>query len=104
MTNPPRDFDDAQVLFKAALSDAYKLLSSSGDPLWLEADTATRKHLARMVAENKMIALGYVPSSWTHTGTCRKCGTVPLEEPTQGELVGCPWCAAGSAPHVYTFV
>jgi hypothetical protein len=103
MTNP-RDFDDAQVLFKAALVDAYQLLSESDDPLWQEATPATRKHLARMVAENKMVALGYVPSSWTYRGTCRKCGTVPLEEATDGELVGCPWCAAGSVPHVYTFV
>lgn len=103
MTNP-RDFDDAQVLFKAALADAFTALTASNDPLWLEADATTRKHLARMVAENRMVALGYVPSSWKFTGTCRKCGTVPLEEPVEQDLVGCPWCASGSKPNVFCFV
>jgi hypothetical protein len=100
----PRDFDDAQVLFKAALTDSFNMLTASKDPLWLEADAKTRKHLARMVAENRMVALGYVPSSWKYTGTCQKCGPVPLEEPTDQELVGCPWCASGSKPSVYCFV
>lgn len=98
------EFEDAQVIFKTALREAYDTLSHSGDPLWLEADAGTRKQLVRMVAENKMIAAGYVPSSWVYTGKCRQCGDVPLDAPVEQELVGCPWCAVGSVPHIFTFV
>lgn len=103
MTNP-HDFDDTQALFKAALADAFSSLSASNDPLWVEADQQTRRHLARMVAENRMVSLGYVPSSWRHRGLCRRCGPVPLEEPCEQELVACPWCVVGATPSVFSFV
>lgn len=95
---------DSQVLFKAAMRDAYTELTKSKDPLWIEADEPTKKHLVRMVAENKMVALGYVPSSWRFIGNCRRCGEVPLETKTEVELVACPWCAVGAKPSVYSYV
>ena len=95
---------DAQVLFKAAMRDSVTELTRSKDALFLEADEATKKHLIRMVAENKMVAMGYVPTSWRFIGRCKRCGDVPLETHTIGELVACPWCAVGSKPSVYCFV
>ena len=57
------EWEDAQTLFKAALKDAYTELTKSKDPLWVKADEPTKRQLTRMVAENKLVELGYVPSS-----------------------------------------
>jgi hypothetical protein len=98
------EFDDVGAKWKESLREAHTLLTESKEPEWTEGDAETRKQLVRLVAENRMVALGYVPSSWTYRGTCQKCGVVPLDAPVKETLVGCPWCASKSKPRVYCFV
>lgn len=97
------EFDDPRELFKLAMREAYTSLSALRDPLWVEADKETRLKYVKLFAENKMVSLGYVPSTWTYKGICKRCGEVPLDGEVDSELIGCPWCAMGAAPKVYTF-
>lgn len=96
--------EDVQGMFKQALRDAFTYLTRSREREWLESDAEGRNRLVRLFAENDMVSKGYVPSSWRYRATCRSCGNVPVEEPVGEELVGCPWCASGSKPEVYTFL
>ena len=98
------DFEDVKQAWIVAQREAYTTLCRSGDPLWAAADDGTRKQLVRLIAENSMVAAGYVPRTWKHRGQCKNCGEVPLEGPVDRELVGCPWCASHSKPTVYTFI
>lgn len=98
-------FDPTELATKwqESLREAHTYLTESKDPLWTEGDSATRSALVRLVAENRMVAHGFVPSSWTFRGVCRTCGPVPLDHEVGEELVGCPWCAVGSKPRVFAF-
>jgi len=98
------EWDEIQSIYKAALRDAYNVLATSRDPLWLAADAPIRKELVIAVAENTMVRDGYVPSSWRYLADCQNCGEVPVAAPHSGTLVGCPWCANGGKPSVYCFV
>lgn len=98
------DIEDVSLVWKQALRDAHTILTECKEPEWVEGTAETRKHLVRLFAENQMVAQGYVPSSWRHSGNCEKCGVVPLDTPADGVLVGCPWCASKSKPKVFTFL
>lgn len=96
--------EDVRARWKEALREAHTVLAESREPEWVDGDPETRQHLVRLVAENRMVAQGYVPSSWRYSGQCRRCGIVPLEEPVSEPLVGCPWCAVGAKPRVFTYL
>lgn len=47
-----------------------------------------------------LIAEGIVPRHYTNTTVCRKCGPVPIFEGCPPDILGCPWCWAGSSPQI----
>ncbi len=70
------------------------VITYSEDPLFISAinEPEMLSRTLEMIASNRMIAAGIVPSSFTETGACVKCGVVLLETKAEGLLYGCPWC------------
>ena len=67
---------------------------------WIEhfdfhADDITpeeRPVVMAMVEITRMRLLGEVPSHYTSTTTCRRCGEVPIFDGCPDSVEGCPWC------------
>lgn len=53
------------------------------------------------LATAEMVAAGIVPDHYTTATICRRCGPVPIFPGCPPDVLGCPWCWAGSKPTVY---
>lgn len=103
MTDDPGEYVDVQDAWRQALKEAHTVIAQSDECRELERDPERKQKLIRLVAENVMIGRGIVPRTFVYKGSCRRCGEVPLETPVEEEVLGCPWCAMGSRPTVYTY-
>ena len=58
----------------------------------IEQDPAAIEALANSIQIRRMREHGEVPSNYTRTTVCARCGAVPIFAGVAERVLGCPWC------------
>jgi len=92
---------DPQKLYKRIKGEL--LAELMGTPEWDELGDDLERRIAhiRVLAENKMMRLGYVPRTFIFRATCKVCGPIPLDFEVVSEMESCPWCRIGGKPETF---
>lgn len=99
--NAPQ-WDDVKHVYQDVREAVLKELNSKPTAEWDALDTVEEKAaVVRLLIENRMMELGYVPKTFSHRGDCLRCGSVPLDFIPSAPLKGCPWCHLNAKPTIY---